>query len=90
MPWILSKEGNIERLKTVMYNLLEAIRIGTVLLSAFLPETADKIFAQLNTGNRSIDSIKDFKGFDPGIKLNNPEPLFVRIDKDKFLKELEK
>ena len=87
-PWILAKEGNIKRLQTVLYNLLESIRIGTVLLSAFLPETADKIFKQLNTENRSIDSIKGFNGFDSGIRLNAPEPLFVRIDKEKKLVEL--
>ena len=89
MPWALAKEGNTERLQTVMYNLLESIRIGTVLLSAFLPETADKIFSQLNTENRSIESIKEFNGFDAGIKLNSPEPLFARIDKEKKLAELE-
>ena len=88
-PWILAKEGNTERLQTVMYNLLESIRIGTVLLSAFLPETADKIFGQLNTENRSIESIKEFNGFDSGIRLNTPEPLFVRIDKEKKLAEIE-
>ena len=88
-PWILAKEENTERLQTVMYNLLESIRIGTVLLSAFLPETADKIFKQLNTENRSIESIKEFNGFDSGIRLNTPEPLFARIDKEKKLAEIE-
>ena len=82
MPWVLAKE-NKERLKTVIYNLLEAIRIGAVLLQPFLPETADKIFKQLNTENNSFDSIKEFNGLDTDIKLNNPEPLFVRIDKNK-------
>lgn len=89
LPWVLAKEGNTERLKTVIYNLLEAIRIGTVLLAPFLPETADKIFKQLNTNNREIESIKEFNGFDFDIKLNDPEPLFVRIDKEKKLKEIE-
>ena len=82
MPWVLAKE-NTERLKTVIYNLLEAIRIGAVLLQPFLPETADKIFKQLNTENNSFDSINEFNGLDTDIKLNNPEPLFIRIDKNK-------
>ena len=82
-PWVLAKEENIERLKTVIYNLLEAIRIGAVLLQPFLPETADKIFKQLNTENNSFESINEFNGLDTDIKLNNPEPLFVRIDKNK-------
>ena len=86
-PWVLAKEENNERLKTVIYVLLEAIRSGAVLLHPFLPDTADNIFKQLNTENRFIDSI-NFKGMDAGIKLNNPEPLFARIDKEKKLEEL--
>ena len=88
MPWVLAKdETKQERLKTVLYNLLESIRSGATLLYPFLPETADKIFSQLNTNNRSVESI-NFKGMDEGIKLNNPEPLFARIDKEKKLAEL--
>ena len=90
-PWILAKdESQKERLQTVLYNLLETVRIIAVYLSAFLPETADKIFKQLNTQNRSIESTKTFKGMDSGIKLNKPEILFARIDKDKFQEELQK
>lgn len=88
-PWILAKEENNERLKTVLYCLLESIRSAAVLLQAFLPDTADSIFKQLNTENRYIDSI-NFKGMDPEIKLNEPSPLFLRIDKDKKLEELSK
>ena len=76
------------RLQTVLYNLLETIRICSVYLQAFLPETADKIFKQLNTQNRSVESTKTFEGMDPGIKLNKPEILFTRIDKDEFSKKL--
>lgn len=87
-PWILAKDPTQEeRLKTVIYNLLEAIRSGAVLLQAFLPDTADAILKQLNTENRFLDSL-NFKGMDPGIKLNMPEPLFLRIDKEEKLKEL--
>ncbi len=90
MPWVLAKDPEKEeRLKTVLYNLLEAIRCATVLLQAFLPETSEKIFKQLNTENKGIDSLGDFKGMDPGIKLSKPEVLFVRIDKKEKLKEIE-
>lgn len=88
-PWILAKEEDKTRLQTVLYVLLESIRSTAVLLYPFLPETADKIFKQLNTENRFIDSI-NFKGMDIGIKLNDPKPLFLRIDKDKKLEELSK
>ena len=81
MPWKLAKEGDNERLQTVLYNLLESIRIGAVLISPFLPETSEKIFEQLNTKNNSYDSINNFDGLDCGIKLNDPKPLFQRIEK---------
>ena len=87
-PWILAKDSEKkERLKTVLYNLLESIRSGAILLQPFLPETADKIFHQLNTENRFIESI-NFKGLDSEIKLNQPEVLFARIDKEKKLEEI--
>ena len=88
-PWVLAKDSSKEeRLKTVLYNLLESIRTATVLLQAFLPETSDKIFKQLNTQNRDINSIDNFDGMDDGIKLNEAEVLFQRIDKEKKLEEL--
>ena len=80
-PWILAKEENKDRLKKVMYNLLESIRIGAVLLHSFLPETADKIFEQLNTDIRSYESIKEFGVLKEGTILNDPSPLFMRIEK---------
>lgn len=89
-PWLLAKEeSKKERLQTVLYNLLETIRIATVYLQAFLPETAEEIFKQLNTQNRKVESTKDFKGMDDGIILNKPEILFARIDKDEIKKQLE-
>ena len=81
MPWQLFKDNNIDRLKTVIYNLLESIRVGAVLLKPFLPDTSKEIFKQLNTGNDDYNSIDDFNGLDYDIKLNDPTPLFVRIDK---------
>lgn len=87
-PWILAKdESKQERLKTILYNLLESIRSGAVLLQAFLPDTANKIFHQLNTENKYIDSI-NFRGMDSGIRLNEPEPLFNRINKEEKIDEL--
>ncbi len=81
MPWILAKDENKDRLKKVIYNLLESIRIGSVLLSPFLPETSEKIFKELNTELNSYDSIKEFGKLEIGKSLNNPEPLFIRIEK---------
>ena len=89
MPWVLAKdESKKERLATVLYHLLEAIRHGAVLLQAFLPDTASSIFHQLNSLNQSYESLDRFDGLDIGIHLNAPEPLFLRIDKEKKLEEL--
>jgi len=81
-PWVLAKDQDKkERLQTVLYNLLESIRIGAVLLSAFLPETSEKMFAQLNTNKKDFESIKSFGNLEENITLNKPEPLFMRIGK---------
>ena len=86
---VISKdETKKERLATVLYNLLESIRHGAVLLQAFLPDTAKEIFHQLNTENSQYDSIENFTGMDIGIHLNEPKPLFERIDKEKVLETL--
>ena len=88
-PWVLAKDdSNRDRLATVMYNLLESIRHGAVLLQCILPDTADRIFKQLNTENRYYDSLNNFDGLDVGIVLKNPEVLFARIDKEAVLDEL--
>jgi len=80
-PWILAKDENsMGRLSTVLYNLLECIRISAVLLQAFIPTTSLKIFNQLNTSITSYESCKKFGGLEINSTLNNPEPLFVRID----------
>jgi methionyl-tRNA synthetase len=89
-PWILAKEEDKTRLATVIYNLLESIRIGAVLLHSFLPETSEKILEQLNTDINSFDSIKEFGALKAGNTLNEPYALFARIDKEKFLEELNK
>ena len=83
-PWILAKdESKIDRLKTVLYNLLECIRISSVLLSAFIPNTSKEIFNQLNTDETSYESAKEYGKLKVGTILNEPKPLFIRIDINK-------
>jgi len=88
-PWILAKEENKERLQTVLYNLLESIRIGAVLLQAYLPQTSAEIFSQLNTTETDYSTINTFDGMSKTNKVNSPEPLFIRINKEEKLKEIE-
>ena len=83
MPWVLAKDDSKqERLKTVLYNLVEAIRIITVYLQAYLPETAEKIFTQINTDIKDYDSTLKFGYYISGTKVNAPEVLFKRIEKE--------
>ena len=80
-PWILAKdESKKDRLATVLYNLIEGIRIGAVLLRPFMPDTAEKIFKQINTENISYESVKSFGGYVSGTKVGTPEVLFQRIE----------
>ena len=88
-PWTLAKdEANKTRLNTVLYNLLEGIRIGAVLMSPFMPATSDKVFAQLNTKETSYDSIQTFGNYECNKVTENPEPLFARLDPEKTLAEI--
>jgi len=81
MPWVLAKdETKKDRLATVLYNLVECIRISTVLLRAFIPETSEKIFYQINTELKDFDTINEFGGYVSGTKVNVPEVLFQRIE----------
>ena len=90
-PWALAKdESNKERLGTVLYNLIESIRIAAVLLKAFMPETAEKIAKQINTDVLSFDSIKEFGGYKAGTVTNEATPLFARLDEAKTMEEIEK
>lgn len=80
-PWILAKsEEGKKRLKTVIYNLLESIRIGAVLLSPFMPETSEKIFAQLGTDKTDMASLEAFGALAAGANVGEPVPLFARLD----------
>ena len=90
-PWALAKdEANKERLGTVLYNLLETIRIASVLLEPFMPETAEKIQKQINTDVTSYDSLDAFGGYKAGTETNEAEPLFVRLDEEKKMEEIAK
>ena len=90
-PWILAKEeSQKERLNDVLYYLLEGIRHGAVLLQAFLPDTAQSIFEQMNTNNISFESLDSFDGLGDSIQVGLPHPLFARIDKEKKMEEIAK
>ena len=89
-PWILAKdEEKKERLGTVLYNLAESLRFASVLLSAFLPSTSEKINTQLNITTTTWDSLAGFDGTTPGTEVKKGEALFPRIDVAKTLEELE-
>lgn len=90
-PWILGRdESKKERLGTVLYNLLESIRIAAVLLEPFLPETAEKILKQLNTDKKDWESLLEFNGMVAGHKVGSPEILFARIDVANKIEEINK
>ncbi|OPX47057.1 methionine--tRNA ligase [Clostridium thermobutyricum] len=89
-PWILAKdETKKDRLGTVLYNLAEALRFSSVLLSAFLPRTSEKINEQLAVTAKDWASLEGFDGTAPGTTVKKGEALFPRIDVDKKLEELE-
>ena len=90
-PWVLAKdEAKKDRLSEVLYNLVEGICIGTSLLAAFMPDTAEKIFAQLNVKARGIDELNEFGKFPSGTKVTDkPEILFARKDLEEVLKKAE-
>lgn len=88
-PWALAKdEASLPRLGTVLYNLLEAIRYIAVLLSPFMPETSEKIFAQMNCDIKDYDSLENFGALKAGEKVGKAEALFARIDAEKMLAEI--
>ena len=79
-PWVLAKEEKQERLQTVLYNLLESIRISSVLLTPFMPTTTEKIFKQLNTKLNTYDTLNEFGALENNHKLGQIEVLFKRIE----------
>ncbi|MBD9105044.1 methionine--tRNA ligase [bacterium] len=85
-PWVLAKdESKKDRLETVLYNLLEAIRVCGIFLSPYLPDTSEKIKTQINNSRSELTYLSDNY-----YEVGNPEALFMRIDKEKKLAELGK
>ncbi len=82
-PWLLAKdEKELDKLRTVLYNLIESIRICAVYLQPFLPQTALKIFKLINTDLTSYESTIDFGAYVSGTKVGEAEILFGRIEKE--------
>ena len=90
-PWVLAKdEAAKDRLAEVLYNLVESITIGACLLKSFLPETADRILAQLNAGMREYDNLDKFGLYENGNKVTDkPEILFARLDAKEVMPKVE-
>ncbi|MGN1204866.1 MAG: methionine--tRNA ligase subunit beta, partial [Lachnospiraceae bacterium] len=90
-PWVLAKEEEKkDRLSTVLYNLVESIAIGASLLSPFMPETAEKIVAQLNTSLRDFTKLTEFGLYESGNRVTaEPEILFARLDMKEVAKKEE-
>lgn len=87
MPWALAKDPDqIGRLATVLYNLLESVRIGAVLLKPYLPETSDKILKSLHTSFIDYDSIHEFGKLETGLEITKkPEILFARLNEKEVM-----
>ncbi len=90
-PWVLAKgEENRDRLSTVLYNLVESIVIGASLLEPYMPSTAEKIAAQLNTSLRGFEELGAFGLYPSGNKVTDkPEILFARLDVKEVLEKAE-
>ena len=90
-PWVLAKdEAQHDRLAEVLYNLTESITIGASLLHPFLPETAEKIVAQLSTELREFDVLDQFGLYESGKKVTDkPEILFARLDAKEVMPKVE-
>ena len=91
MPWALAKdESKRDRLAAVLYNLVEGISIGASLLEPFMPETSEKILAQLGAKKRSLEVMNMFGLYQSGAKVTDkPEILFARLDVKEVLEQVE-
>lgn len=91
MPWALAKEeAKRGRLATVLYNLVESISIGAALLKPFMPQTSEKILAQLGTAERKLDQMDAYGQVQNGTQVTKtPEILFARLELDKVLAAVE-
>ena len=89
MPWALAKdEAQKARLGTVLYNLLESIRFLAILLQPIIPETSEKMFAQIGAEAKDYDSLETFGATKAGSFVGEPSPLFSRIDVKKKEEEI--
>ena len=91
MPWALAKdESRKDRLATVLYNLVEGICIGSTLLESFMPETTERILAQLNGTKRTLDECEIWGLYPSGNKVTEkPEILFARLDVKEIMEKVE-
>ena len=91
MPWALAKdESKKDRLAEVLYNLVEGICIGASLLESFMPETTEKILAQLNANKRTYEELDTFELYPSGNKVTEkPEILFARLDVKEVMEKVE-
>ena len=92
-PWVLARdEAKKARLATVMYNLLEALRVSLIMLTPFMPESCEKAFAQIGAGAEHItwDKACEYGVLPAEVCVHKGETLFPRIDAAKMLEELEK
>ena len=86
-PWALAKdESQKARLGTVLYNLIEAIRFLGIMIKPFMPDTSDKIFEQTNANGNDYATLNTWGTLNAGIKVNEPTPLFARVDKEEMMK----
>ena len=89
-PWALAKdEANKPRLGTVLYNLLESIRMAAVALEPFLPDTSRRMLEQIKAENGGLESLTSFGGYAAGTKLDAPEILFARLDPVKKMEQID-
>ena len=91
MPWALAKdESRKDRLATVLYDLVEGICIGSTLLESFMPETTERILAQLNGTKRNLDECEIWGLYPSGNKVTEkPEILFARLDVKEIMEKVE-
>ena len=89
-PWVLAKdEANMDRLSTVLYNLVESIATGASLLEPFMPSTAKKIVQQLSTSIRSFEDCEKFGLYESGNKVTaEPEILFARLKVEEVMEKV--
>ena len=91
-PWVLAKDASkADRLSTVLYNLVEGITMGATLLTSFMPETSEKILAQLHAKAIPYDELDSFGHYESGTKVTDkPQILFERLDMEKVLEKVGK